>query len=107
MAARKKAEQAPEPEVRIVSPDTDAEPTSDESPAYVTPQVWVDLRHADTGYVAGPGVRPLQRLLGVAVDGRAGRRTRGALWSLQTRLGVDADFVFGPVTAAAAFTQVD
>lgn len=107
MAARKKAAPKTEVETQIVDPDEVKVTEPAEQVASLARWPQVDLRAADQGYVAGPGVKPLQRLLGVTADGRAGRRTRGALWSLQTRNGITADYIFGPETAAAAFREMD
>jgi len=60
----------------------------------------IDLRDV-TPYVTGPGVKPLQRLLGVPADGLAGPGTRAALIAAQKRCKLTADAVFGPATAEA------
>lgn len=49
----------------------------------------------------GPGVKPMQRLLSVTVDGMAGVKTRAALGAAQKRAGVAVDYVWGPKTATA------
>jgi peptidoglycan hydrolase-like protein with peptidoglycan-binding domain len=63
----------------------------------------IDLRNADRVTVKGPGVKPLQRLLGVTVDGLAGRNTKAALHAFQSRVfgAAGADDIFGPQTAEA------
>jgi len=61
----------------------------------------IDLRNAGTTLVTGPGIVPLQRLLAVAVDGKAGPQTRAALVAYQTRAGLAVDAIFGPATASA------
>jgi hypothetical protein len=60
----------------------------------------IDLRDVSP-YVTGPGVKPLQRLLGVPADGLAGSGTRAALGRAQVRIFGKADYMFGPATAAA------
>lgn len=60
----------------------------------------IDLRDVSP-YVTGPGVKPLQRLLGVPADGLAGAGTRAALGRAQVRIFGKADYVFGPATAEA------
>jgi hypothetical protein len=60
----------------------------------------IDLRDVSP-YVTGPGVKPLQRLLGIPADGLAGPSTRAALVAAQKRCGLTADAVFGPSTAEA------
>lgn len=49
-------------------------------------------------FVGGPGVRPLQRLLGVKVDGAGGPSTRASLGAFQHGHGLTMDFVAGPKT---------
>jgi hypothetical protein len=60
----------------------------------------IDLRDVSP-YVTGPGVKPLQRLLGIPADGLAGPSTRAALVAAQKRCGLTADAIFGPSTAEA------
>lgn len=60
----------------------------------------IDLRDV-APYVTGPGVKPMQRLLGVPADGLAGPGTRAALIAAQKRCGLTADAIFGPATAEA------
>lgn len=55
---------------------------------------------------SGPGVETLQRLLGtlgtgVGVDGRFGPATESAVRAFQTRQGLTADGIAGPITKAA------
>lgn len=61
----------------------------------------IDLRGALVTIVTGPGVPPLQRLLGVTPDGKAGPATRAALLAHQTHAGLQPDGIFGPATASA------
>jgi peptidoglycan hydrolase-like protein with peptidoglycan-binding domain len=61
----------------------------------------IDLRNADRVTVKGPGVKPLQRLLGVTADGLAGRNTKAALHAFQLRAFGHADDIFGPQSAEA------
>jgi peptidoglycan hydrolase-like protein with peptidoglycan-binding domain len=61
----------------------------------------IDLRNAQNKIVTGKGVKPMQRLLGVTADGKAGPKTRDALLKAQRRLKLPADAVFGPATASA------
>jgi peptidoglycan hydrolase-like protein with peptidoglycan-binding domain len=61
----------------------------------------IDLRNAHKKLVTGAGVKPMQRLLGVTADGKAGVKTQAALKAAQKRLKLDADAVFGPATATA------
>jgi len=61
----------------------------------------IDLRNAEHALVKGPGVKPLQRLLGVRADGLGGRDTRTALGAAQKRAGLSVDYIFGPNTAEA------
>lgn len=61
----------------------------------------IDLRNADRVTVKGPGVKPLQRLLGVTADGLAGRNTKAALGAAQVRIFHNADYIFGQQTAEA------
>jgi hypothetical protein len=63
----------------------------------------IDLRNAHNVTVKGPGVKPLQRLLGVTADGLAGRNTRDALHAFQSRVfgAAGADYIFGPQSAEA------
>lgn len=60
----------------------------------------IDLRDVSP-YVTGPGVKPLQRLLGVTADGYGGPGTRTALGAAQRRAGLAVDYIFGPKTAEA------
>ena len=60
----------------------------------------IDLRDVNP-YVTGPGVKPLQRLLGVKADGLGGPGTRAALGAAQKRARVTVDYIFGPDTAEA------
>lgn len=60
----------------------------------------IDLRDVSP-YVTGPGVKPLQRLLGVPADGYGGPGTRTALGAAQRRCGLPVDYIFGPNTAEA------
>lgn len=61
----------------------------------------IDLTHASSAHpVTGPGVRPMQRLLGVRDDGSAGDITRAALGAAQVRIFGHADYGFGPETAS-------
>jgi peptidoglycan hydrolase-like protein with peptidoglycan-binding domain len=61
----------------------------------------IDLTNAKTKLVTGPGVKPMQRLLGVTPDGKGGPKTLAALDAAQKRLKLDRDHVFGPATASA------
>lgn len=61
----------------------------------------LDLTNADKKLVTGAGVKPMQRLLGVTADGKAGPATRKALLAAQKRLKLAQDGVFGPATASA------
>ena len=63
----------------------------------------IDLRNADRVTVRGPGVKPLQRLLGITVDGLAGRNTKAALYAYQLHVfgAAGADYIFGQQTAEA------
>jgi peptidoglycan hydrolase-like protein with peptidoglycan-binding domain len=61
----------------------------------------IDLSNADRKLVTGPGVKPMQRLLGVTADGKGGSKTKAALNAYQRRVFGKADNVFGPVTASA------
>lgn len=61
----------------------------------------IDLRNASRALVRGPGVKPLQRLLGVPADGLGGPGTRAALGRAQQRAGLPVDYIFGPATAEA------
>jgi hypothetical protein len=63
----------------------------------------IDLRNADRVTVKAPGVKPLQRLLGVTVDGLAGKNTKAALHAFQLRIfgAAGADYIFGQQTAEA------
>jgi peptidoglycan hydrolase-like protein with peptidoglycan-binding domain len=61
----------------------------------------IDLRNADRVTVKGPGVKPLQRLLGVTADGLAGKYTKAALHAFQLRAFGHADDIFGPQSAEA------
>ena len=62
----------------------------------------IDLTHADTHPVTGPGVKPMQRLLGVVADGSAGPVTKRALGAAQRRMFGPAgvDFKFGVNTVS-------
>jgi hypothetical protein len=63
----------------------------------------IDLTHASSAHpVTGPGVRPMQRLLGVTPDGAAGDATRAALAAAQERIfgASGVDYGFGPQTAS-------
>lgn len=61
----------------------------------------IDLRNAGRALVRGPGVKPLQRLLGVKADGLGGPSTRASLGAAQKRAGLTVDYIFGPATAEA------
>lgn len=61
----------------------------------------IDLRNAHRTLVRGPGVKPMQRLLGVTADGLGGGDTRAALGAAQKRAGLRVDYIFGPATAEA------
>ncbi|MGZ4556085.1 MAG: hypothetical protein ACXVXZ_10145 [Mycobacteriaceae bacterium] len=61
----------------------------------------IDLRNADRVTVKGPGVKPLQRLLGITADGLAGKVTKAALGAAQVRIFHKADYIFGQQTAEA------
>jgi hypothetical protein len=63
----------------------------------------IDLRNANRVLVKGPGVKPLQRLLGVTADGLAGAGTQAALHAFQARVfgAAGADNIFGPQSAEA------
>lgn len=61
----------------------------------------LDLRNAHKTLVTGKGVKPMQRLLGVTPDGKAGPKTAAALKAAQKRLKLDQDLMFGPATASA------
>jgi peptidoglycan hydrolase-like protein with peptidoglycan-binding domain len=61
----------------------------------------LDLRNAHKKLVTGAGVKPMQRLLGVTADGKAGAKTQAALKAAQKRLKLDVDAIFGPATATA------
>jgi len=62
----------------------------------------VDLRQASaTRMVTGSAIAPMQRLLQVADDGKAGPATRKALGMRQVHIFGKADFIFGEVTASA------
>ena len=71
----------------------------------------LDLSHADTTPVQGPGVRPLQATLravyapGLAVDGIAGPITRATLLGYQNARGLAADAIAGPVTYGRLWTE--
>lgn len=60
----------------------------------------IDLRDVSP-YVTGPGVKPMQRLLGVPADGLGGPGTRAALGAAQRRAHLAVDYIFGPDTAEA------
>lgn len=61
----------------------------------------IDLRNVTAKkLVTGAGVKPMQRLLGVTPDGKAGPKTKAALEAAQRRLKVSPDTVFGPETAS-------
>ena len=62
----------------------------------------IDLRNASsTSPVRGPGVAPLQRLLGITADGVGGDHTRWAVGEQQRVHGIAVDFIFGPQSASA------
>jgi hypothetical protein len=63
----------------------------------------IDLRNAHKVLVRGPGVKPLQRLLGVRDDGEAGQVTQEALHAFQLRVfgAAGADDIFGRLSAEA------
>lgn len=66
----------------------------------VTVQI-IDLRKAGSQLVRGPGVAPMQRLLGTTADGLGGANTRRALGQAQERARLTVDYMFGPATANA------
>lgn len=60
----------------------------------------IDLRGSQL--VTGPGVRPMQQLLGaLVVDGLAGPATRSRLGARQATAHVAVDYEFGPASASA------
>lgn len=59
----------------------------------------IDLRNADKTLVTGSNIKPLQRLLDVADDGKGGPDTKKALGAAQKRMRLDVDYIFGPKTA--------
>jgi peptidoglycan hydrolase-like protein with peptidoglycan-binding domain len=83
------------------------EPTSDQGKPTTTPTAGgltvnvINLSNAGQKLVTGKGVKPMQRLLGVTADGKAGAKTRAALVAAQKRLKLEQDAMFGPATASA------
>jgi peptidoglycan hydrolase-like protein with peptidoglycan-binding domain len=61
----------------------------------------INLKNAHKTLVTGAGVKPMQRLLRVTADGKAGKNTQAALRNAQKRLKLEQDLVFGPATASA------
>lgn len=62
----------------------------------------IDLRNATSrNLIRHPGMKPLQRLIGVDDDGLGGPATRAALGRKQAAAGVRRDYIFGPKTAEA------
>lgn len=69
----------------------------------------IDLRNASTAHpvtsATAPGMKPLQRLLGITADGIGGDHTRWALGEQQRVHGVTRDFIFGINTANAFLSK--
>ena len=89
------------------SPPAQTSPTQTQQPSIPQPAGGlivrtIDLRYATSSKpVTGPGVKPLQRLLSVTVDGYAGGQTRAALGAYQMHAALAMDYIFGPNTASA------
>lgn len=77
-----------------------AAPTPRPKPAGGLNVKLIDLRDVSP-LVRAPGMKALQRLLGVPADGLGGPGTRAALGAAQRRCGLTIDYVFGPNTAEA------
>jgi len=69
----------------------------------------IDLRNASSAHpvttATAPGLKPLQRLLGITADGIGGDHTRWALGAQQKVHGVAVDFIFGVNTANALLSK--
>lgn len=99
-ASRDEDRPAPPPPAPAPTPAPAPKPAPKPAPTGGLTVKVIDLRNP-RAYVRGPGVRPMQRLLGVPADGIAGPVTRNALAVAQRRIFGSADLMFGPMTASA------